>query len=288
MIQFADENTKPLVQSMWKTVFGDKDEYIDLIFTQKYQDENTLIYFDEGKAAASLQMFPYTIRFYGRPVTFYYLAGLCTLPEYRNKGYMGQLIAESFKVMQTRNIPLTILVPAEDWLFGYYEKYGYVKTFDQGEQAIKLDTILKKYTENSDLAFELFDRDYQQDDFIVLKNKDDLKTILEEYVQDGMPPKYNLGGMTRIINVLPLLNIYAATNPTADLTIRVRDEQLQTNQVYKVQNGISELTETENTNLDLDQKLLTRLLFGYKINELSEEYSLFFKEHHPVINLMLE
>ncbi|MDL2214834.1 GNAT family N-acetyltransferase [Dysgonomonas sp. OttesenSCG-928-M03] len=288
MIQFADKNTKPLVRSMWKTVFGDKDEYIDLIFNQKYEDENTLIYFDKGKAVASLQMLPYTIRFYGKPVTFYYQAGLCTLPEYRNKGYMGQLISESFRVMQSRNICLSILVPAEDWLFGYYEKYGYVKTFDQGEQAINLDVILKNYSDNLDRAFEIFDRQYQQDDFIVLKTKDDLKTILEEYVQNGMLPKYNLGGMSRIIDAFPLLNLYAESNPTANFTIRVRDEQLQTNHIYKVQNGISELTETENPDLDLNQKLLTRLLFGYKIDELPKEYTSFFKKHNPVMNLMLE
>ncbi|HBK95633.1 MAG TPA: GNAT family N-acetyltransferase, partial [Porphyromonadaceae bacterium] len=35
---------------MWKTVFGDSDEYMEIYFREKYRNENTLIYFESGKA----------------------------------------------------------------------------------------------------------------------------------------------------------------------------------------------------------------------------------------------
>lgn len=99
MIQFANEHTMPLVRLMWKTCFGDADDFLDILFKYKYRNENTLIYFDGDKAVASLQMLPYTMTFYGEEIPFAYLAGLCTLPEYRRRGYMDQLIHRAHYVI---------------------------------------------------------------------------------------------------------------------------------------------------------------------------------------------
>ena len=107
MIQFANEHTMPLVRQMWKTCFGDADDFLDILFKYKYRNENTLIYFDGDKAVASLQMLPYTMTFYGEEIPFAYLAGLCTLPEYRRRGYMDQLIHRAHYVIGERGIPLS-------------------------------------------------------------------------------------------------------------------------------------------------------------------------------------
>ena len=56
MIQFADDLTKQAVRDMWKEVFGDSDDYMDIYFKHKYQNENTLIYIEDNKPVASLQL----------------------------------------------------------------------------------------------------------------------------------------------------------------------------------------------------------------------------------------
>ncbi|HBU45953.1 MAG TPA: GNAT family N-acetyltransferase, partial [Porphyromonadaceae bacterium] len=58
MIHYADNTTRQQVYDMWKTVFGDSDEYMEIYFREKYRNENTLIYFESGKAVSSLQMLP--------------------------------------------------------------------------------------------------------------------------------------------------------------------------------------------------------------------------------------
>lgn len=288
MIRFADENTKPLVRSMWKEVFGDKDEYMDLIFDCKYKNENTLIYFEDGIAAASLQMFSYDFRFNQAVIPFYYLAGLCTLPAYRNKGYMGQLIRRSFEIMQERAIPLSILVPAEDWLFGYYEKYGFVQTFDKSVESLDMETILSSYRKNPDIAYKEFDSLYQKDDFCVLKTSEDLRIIVEDYVSDGCPLKYNLAAMSRIIDPKFLLEKYAINYPSTNFIIRVTDNQIFGTVVYEICDGIVTISESSTYDFDLNIRELTRLLFGYKIEEFSMKFRSYFSSHIPVINLMLE
>lgn len=288
MIQFADENTKPAVRSMWKEVFGDKDEYIDLIFDRKYQHDNTLIWLEDNVPVASLQMFPYKMRFYGEIVPFYYLAGLCTLPEYRNKGIMGQLIKKSFEVMMERGIPLSILVPAEDWLYGYYEKFGYTQTFDKGKEPLNIDPIAETYKYNPGKAYKEFDSVFQQGDFCVTKDADDLKAIVEDYFLDGSPSKYNLGAMVRIFDPAYLLKIYACENADLTFTLKVQDNYLSPYSGYKIINGKVGIWESDQYDFSLDVRLFTRLLFGYHLEELQENYHPYFSSHKPIINLMLE
>lgn len=288
MIRFADENTKAVVKSMWKTVFGDKDEYIDLIFSRKYENHNTLVYFDQGVAAASLQMFPYTIRFYGADIPFYYLAGLCTLPQYRNRGFMGKLILESFAIMRRRGIPLSILVPAEEWLFGYYAKYGYAQTFDKGNEALDLKSICEDYHSNPELAFAKFDSQYQQQDFCVLKTAGDLETIVDDYLLDGRPDKYNLAAMSRIIDPVFLLKKYAEKNPHKNFSLLLTDSLIKQNIIYKIHRGKVSLRDDKNYDFASDEKQLIQLLFGYKTEAVSSGFGPYFTTHSPIINLMLE
>lgn len=275
MIQFANTDTTPIVRSMWKTCFEDTEEYLDLHFTRKYKPENTLLYFEDGVAVAALQMLPYSIRFYGEVVPFYYLAGLCTLPEYRNKGYMGQLINTSFEVMKEREVVLCGLVPAEEWLFSYYSKYGFTVVFDSSENTIELKPILKSKDPYSE-----FDKKYQQSDFMVLKNRNDFEAIIIDYLAEDCPPKGNLRGMARVLLPEKALGLFAKKNPDKNFSLKVE------NQTYKIENG--KVDYINSSAPDIDISLFTRFLFGYHTSLLDAEYASLFDEHQPVINLMLE
>jgi len=281
MIQFATDEIKPLVREMWKECFDDNDEFLDLYFTYKYKNENTLVYTQGKKVAASLQMFPYYITFYNQKIPFYYLAGLCTLPEYRKMGYMAQLIYTSHECMKKRAIPLSILVPAEKWLFGFYEKYGYEQVFDGNDTTVPLQKILDNAADLN-TAYKIFDEQIQNHDFYVQKDFEDFKIIVDEYEIDGCPTKYNLSAMACIINEDYLLDIYNNQTSYHGLPAIVKETGNLNRPVYIIKNG-------QNTiNIGSDKRLLCRLLFGYKISKLEPPFSTLFTEHHPVINLMLE
>lgn len=281
MIRFSNEHIEPLVRQMWKICFEDTDAFIDLIFTQKYKPQNTLLYFENDIAVASLQMHSYTISFYREEIPFAYLAGLCTLPEYRNKGYMAQLIHEAHRVLKERNIPLAILIPAEDWLFRFYEKFDYEQVFDKSEEPIySLNKILAD-NPNMESAYSFFDSLYRHKDFCVQKSFEDFKTIVKEYKNDGLPEKYNLAGMARIIDNSYLLKLFAIKNPCLNMRIKTEDE------VYLIDNGIVRKTE-KSPDIEINSRMLCRLLFGYKTNELNKPLQTLFAKHHSVMNLMLE
>lgn len=282
MIQFSNKHTEPIVRQMWKICFQDTDEFIDLFFTNQYKHQNALIYFDDGIPTASLQMIPYTITFCGQEISFAYLAGLCTLPEHRKKGYMARLIEYSHRVLKDRGISLAILVPAEEWLFGFYEKYGYQQVFDKSDSPVhSLDALLK---ESSDLksAYKTFDSIYRHKDFCVQKSFDHFVAIVEEYKKDGSPDKYNLAGMAYLLDEKHLLAIYAAKYKNNHFCIRVEGN------VYMIENGEVKESLGQYPPIEINKSMLCRLLFGYRTSLLEEPLRTLFPEHNPIMNFMLE
>ena len=273
MIQFATIEATSVIRRMWKTCFDDTEKFIDLYFSEKYKPENTLVYIVDGEIVSSLQMLPYTITFYGGKIPFYYLSGLCTLPEYRSKGYMNQLIKAAHDEMEKRNIPLSILIPAKETLYPFYEQYGYEQVFEKDEMLIPLREIV---TEHSDLekAYAVFDNQFQQKDFCVQKTFDDFKTIVKEYKMDNYPPKTNLSGMARVIDADYLFQLYKQHNPMVDFEIVMCESD--------------EKTDFTTNKLTTDIRTFCKLLFGCKTNEFGEPLTTLFPEHQTIMNLMLE
>lgn len=282
MIEFANDSTAPLVREMWKTCFNDSDEFLDIIFRYKYRHENTLIYFENNVAVSSLQMLPYTITFYGKEIPFAYLAGLCTFPEYRKKGYMEQLIFKAHEILKQRNIPLAILVPAEEWLFDFYRKYGYEQVFEQGKKSIpSLKNILDIHSDIA-AAYEAYNSLYIGKDFCVQKSFDDFKAIVEDQRIDGFPDKTNIAGMARIMDEAFLLNLYAEKNNKTEFTLKIG------NSIFDISNGSVMQIKNLEPDVDVDVRMLCRLLFGYKTDELGEPFKSLFPIQHTIMNQMLE
>lgn len=282
MITFANDLTAPSVRRMWKVCFGDTEEFMDIFFTDKYRNENTLIYIEDNIPVASLQMLSYTITFYGETIPFAYLAGLCTLPGYRRRGYMEQLIFEAHRILAERGISLAILIPAQNWLYGFYEKYGYQQVFDKSDELIPLDKILEQYPD-MDEAYKAFDSIFRKIDFCVQKSREDFDTIVKEYTLDNHPPKTNLSGMARIIDPWALLKLYADKNKMIRLCFEVDNDT-----TYLIKNGWVEPIDGLGSDMKVDIRMLCRLLFGYKTDELEKSLNTLFPVHHPVMNFMLE
>lgn len=288
MIKFANEHTAPLVRKMWKICFEDIDESMYIHFTYKYKNENTLIYFEGNEPAASLQMLPYTITFYGEEIPFVYLAGLCTYPKYRKKGYMSALIDEAHRVIAKRNIPLAILIPADESLYNFYRKYGYEQVFEEDETPIPLKKILETHG-NDNSGYQAFNSLFRDQDFCVQKNEADFKVIVKELKLEGFPMKTNLSGMARIIDLWLLLDLYAKENSSKKFRIKIANSS-ENSSVYSIDKGRVDLILGPDVNFDIevDICLLCRLLFGFKTKQLNDIFQPYFKEHHPIMNLMLE
>ena len=201
---------------------------------------------------------------------------------------MGQLIHKAHQVIAHRDIPLAILIPAEDWLYGYYERFGYEQVFKRNDNPIPLKEIIDTYADEK-VAYKEFDSLFRPLNFCVQKTETDFKAIKEDFIAENYPVKTNLSGMARIIDTWTLLKLYAKNNLMQNFRIEVYDESGKSS-VYLIDRGEVPfvLKSDEKVDLEVNTRLLCRLLFGYKLEEMDRKYYPFFENHSPIMNLMLE
>ena len=291
MILFADESTATEVRAMWKTCFGDPDDYMEVYFRHKYRNEQTLVYFDEGKVVASLQMLPYQFTFYGKEIPVLYLSGVCTLPEARKKGIMHQLLLYSFEVARMRNVPLMLLVPQEQWLLNFYAKIGFVKTFDVGAEPLNtLKEAIEAHPDNPEAAYRQFDARYRGQDMTLQKSFDDFCAMAEEGALYHYPTKRNLQGMSRITDVGALLAFYAKSHKEVRFSVHVEDKHLAWNNgLFTVSEGsASRSHEPLKSALNFNIESLTQTIMGYHTHEIEEPLGKLFPKKSPQMHYMLE
>lgn len=287
-IRYADSTTRDAVRDMWKTCFGDSDAYMDIYFREKYRDERTLIYLEENRPIASLQMLPYQFTFHGVEIPILYLSGVCTLPEARKKGYMDVLLRYSLTEMARKGFALTLLVPGEPWLLDFYRRYGFAQTFDAGTEPLSSLSLLKETYPNPNDAYRTFDRWFRASDMTVQKNQDDFRAIMEEAELFSFPSKKSLTGMARILDAEKLLSVFASKYPQKQLSFTISDEILPANnRSFSIQNGKVDSADT-NCPVRLSIDTLAQLVLGYHTSETEEPFRSIFPEKTPQIHFMLE
>jgi len=291
MIRFADEHSREAVKAMWKSCFGDPDDYMDVYFRHKYRDDQTLVYFEGERGVASLQMLPYNFTFHGIEIPVLYLSGVCTLPEARRKGVMHQLLLRSFEVAREREFPMMLLVPQEEWLLGFYAKYGFAQTFDAGRDPLpSLKSFLDAHPGDLQAAYRAFDSQFRGSEMTLQKTYEDFTAMVEEASLYHFPPKKILTGMSRIIDLERLLQIFAAAQSGVNFSLKVVDPLLSQNSgAYAISNGMVIKDEQPlDSMLQLPITDLTQHLMGYHTSERGEKIASLFPEKVPAMHYMLE
>lgn len=111
----------PALKALWKTVFGDPDEYIQLFFSTAFSADRCLCVTIDKKPVCVLYWFDTQYQ----DQRLAYLYAVATDPAHRKKGLCRKLIAHTHRHLQTLCYAGAILMPAEDSLFHMYEKMGY-------------------------------------------------------------------------------------------------------------------------------------------------------------------
>jgi predicted acetyltransferase len=132
---------KTQIKELWKECFDDSDEFIDLYFRLRYNNEVSVYFKSANQVITALQMLPYPFTYQGKVCSSSYISGACTHPEYRNIGAMRGLISEAFARMAKKNVAISTLIPADDWLFDYYGSMGYTTIFYCHESEVDTSSL---------------------------------------------------------------------------------------------------------------------------------------------------
>ena len=128
MISFAAKEDLNDLKHIWKECFHDEEQYIDFFFFNHRIEEETLVYRQDGHAVAMLNLLPAHIFIRNKRVPVRYVYAVATLPKHQGKGIAGNLLRKANEFLNKEGIA-TILVPANQELFHYYERKGYRTAF---------------------------------------------------------------------------------------------------------------------------------------------------------------
>lgn len=136
MIRFFKEKDIFSVISIWKEAFGDSTE--EIRFFLEFLKDNLLVLEKDGKVVSMLTILKVRIgEDNGR-----YIYAVATDKKFRCRGYAGELIKYDKHFITDNNEKFLVLLPQEESLHNFYEKYGF--------SSLRCSKKLSIETENND------------------------------------------------------------------------------------------------------------------------------------------
>lgn len=114
--------------ALWQEAFGDEKEYIEF-FLDECPDKICVGATKNGKLVSVLFLLNGKLC----NLSCKYLYAACTLKEYRGRGLMGELISFAKDYCRDSGVDLIFLVPGEESLYSYYERFGFATKMMRSE-----------------------------------------------------------------------------------------------------------------------------------------------------------
>ncbi len=184
MLRVAKSEEKPIIMAMWDSVFKEDKRYMDIYFTHKYKTENCFVLCDGGDIVSSLQVLDYTLKVGESFLKMGYISGVATLEQHRGKGHMAALLNFTFDEMVKRGYKVAALIPAEGYLFGVYEKFGFESVFRLNKYSGD-KTFNSEYNYDLDELYDFYDKEQRKLPCAVMKTKEDVMAMILEHFAGG-------------------------------------------------------------------------------------------------------
>lgn len=136
MIQVAEAKDSRAVQKIWKVCFGDSDSYIRFFVKTHLAAGRCLIDKEDGHAVSMLFLLPSRCYYEGRERAVQYIYAAATLPDFRRRGLMEDLLEYAHRLAVGQEMLFTCLKPATEALYRYYCKLEYRTAFHVTHQIL--------------------------------------------------------------------------------------------------------------------------------------------------------
>ena len=109
------------LKNLWLTCFEEDERAVDLFFEKAVQFTDVYCAKCDDKIVSGL----YLINAELNEKKAHYIFGVATLPEYRGRGIMGNLLEYALDDARRNGDVYSLLFPAKESLYNFYEKFGY-------------------------------------------------------------------------------------------------------------------------------------------------------------------
>lgn len=140
-----NEEMLPELKNIMSVCFQDVFEVVDLFFKNRVCLNDCFVCEEDGKIVSVLHIIPSELQINGKIYKSGYIYGACTLPDFRKRGIMSELIKFSEKEAMNRNYKFLFLVPDNESLENFYQKLGYRNFFKHKKIVLKRSMMNKFY-----------------------------------------------------------------------------------------------------------------------------------------------
>ena len=181
-------------KNLWLSTFSDTKEFVDFYFDRIFPKSlNYTIFSEENTLVATLQAIPFDIQTSGSKIKSAYLSGVATAEVYRGRGFMRNLLDKTHIDLMQKGYDCSFLIPAEEYLFDVYRKFGYQTMFWKD---YNVEVVSKLTDENIDVV--VFDRNMISKDLFdffaeksiaagVLFSEQYFEVLLDAFLLEGSP-----------------------------------------------------------------------------------------------------
>lgn len=130
------ENEEGQLRALFTEAFLD-EKFTDLFFSRGYSPERCFVAAEEDILAA---MHWFDCCSGGKKAAYVY--GIAAFEAHRGRGVGSRLIRAGLEFLKTQGCEAVLLVPAEESLFGYYERFGFSAVSSIREEPVSAGTPL--------------------------------------------------------------------------------------------------------------------------------------------------
>lgn len=125
MIELAEWSMRAELAQLWQVCFHEPGRYPDYFLNNYFRPEDCLVYRVSGKIAAAVYLLPAGVSDGKKPVQAHYIFAAGTLPQFRSRGFMASLLAYAALYGAKRGDRYSVVLPADQPLYSFYERNGY-------------------------------------------------------------------------------------------------------------------------------------------------------------------
>ncbi|MEG2179608.1 MAG: GNAT family N-acetyltransferase [Bacteroidales bacterium] len=265
--------TKESVKNLWKNCFDDEEAFITLYFEKLYRDELNYVLQKDGKIISALQALPYELSYLKGVLSLSYISGACTTSEYRQQGYMRELLSITHRAEYDKGTEVCALIPANDSLWEYYRNKGYATAFFQQTEVYSVASFSKKTDKEyysfrplssfSDTIYDFIKKQLEKRSCTILYSLPYLEVVMEDLHLAGGEVLACYRG-DRLAGVAFWINTQQETAVKELVTEDTETKQILLQEILRL-SGQSNLTLVAPAITDQERKGMARVINAEKI-----------------------
>lgn len=128
---YADESDFDELADLWSDVFGDERVYPEQFLKYCINAGDICAHRENGSIVSAFYLIDAELVHCNQKFSGKYLYAAATHPDYRNKGIMSNMIKSVAEELKKQGYSFICLYPADESLYGYYEKLGFSAVFSE-------------------------------------------------------------------------------------------------------------------------------------------------------------